>query len=137
MKTSRRRMILDAHDMTYAPRHRQEAFWRRYNRRGRWGAAKLGDLASELVSDQSVRSACRLQEVVEAWRAVVPTDYDSVSRVEAFSRGRLLVVVANAATKYFLSRQVGEALITGLNGRLGGPVVKAIQYRVGSLTAQA
>jgi hypothetical protein len=74
-----------------------------------------------------------LGKLTEVWRAAVPADYRGRSRVEAFSRGRLIIIVDSAATKYFLGRQQGGTLLVSLNDRLGGAVVKRIDYRIGSM----
>ena len=137
MPASRRRMILDAHELQYAPPHRQEAFWRHYNEKRRWGPSRLGDLADRLLSDTALQSAHRLREVAAAWQAVVPAEYVSLSRVDGLSGGRLRVIVDSAATKYSLSRHLGDNLLRLLNGRLSGAAIKGIHYRVGCLAGDA
>ncbi|MBN2562377.1 MAG: DUF721 domain-containing protein [Phycisphaerae bacterium] len=129
----RRRAILEDHDVLAAPAWRQDLFWRSYNRKGWRGAAKLADLASAALSEGTLRSARRLEQLAEAWRSVVPMGYERSSRVEGFSHGRLVVLVDSAATRYVLSRQVGRALVAALNGYLREARVRAIEYRVGSL----
>ncbi len=132
MQRRQRRAILEEHGLFEAPVHCKRAFWQGYNLRRRRPAAKLGELATELLSGDSSRLPRRLGELTDLWRAVVPADCKGRSRVEVFSRGRLIVIVDSAATKYFLGRQLGGALLVSLNDRLGGAVVKRIDYRIGS-----
>jgi len=137
METHRRQKILQERDLQYAPRYCQDMFWQRYNHRVWRVATRVGDVTAEIMSDQALQSARRLRAVARAWQAIVPAGYEKLSRIEGLARQRLQVTVDSAATKYYLSRQVGEKVLASLNDHLGGQVVKRIIYRVGSLGAQA
>lgn len=137
MMRSRRHSILQSHGLVYAPAERQEAFWLCYNHRNRRAAVPLGEVALELLSEGLLRSSRRLGEVSRAWRKVVPGGYESLTQIEGFSGGRVRVTVDSAATKFVLSRQLGQTLVDRLNTCLGRRVVQRIEYRVGSLAAQA
>ena len=138
MKRSRR-AILESHDLLIAPRDCQRAFWQQYNRRWRHWVPKLGDVAFDIVSDQSIRAARRLDRLSELWLEVVPVKYRDLTRVESFRAGRLWVSVDCAATRYYLGRQVGGSLVAALNQRMeegatGRRIVRVerIDYRVAS-----
>ena len=125
--------ILSANEMQHADRQTQRLFWQRYNlRRGR-PAAALGVLADRLLADQrrGLPAAKRLGRVAEAWRAVVPDSLVAVSAVEAFRGGKVTVRVDGAATRFALSREIGETLLAALRGVLADLRIDRIDYVVG------
>jgi len=128
-----RQDILDAHGLAGASRWRQHVFWRTYNAQRRRRARPtpvLGDIAAKAVSAEVLASARLLGSVRVAWQTVLPPQYVARCRVESFRRGGLLVLVDSAATKYVLSRQLGEALRTLMNDCLGSKLVQSIEYRI-------
>jgi hypothetical protein len=126
-----RQEILEEHGLFGAPAWRQQAFWRTYNlQRRRRSTGALGDLAAKAVSDQALGRARLLGRVRSAWQTVLPPQYAARCEVESFRRGRLLVAVDSATTKYVLSRQLGEALRTLMNDYLGASLVHSIGYRI-------
>ncbi len=132
-----RQAIMEEHGMVGAPVPLRQVFWRRYNLRRRRPTARLGELAAEVLARGPSRRSRKLGELIEAWRAAVPAGYGRRSRIEAFARGRLIVIVDSAATKYFFGRQLGERLRTSLNEQLGAAVVNRIDYRIGSPVTQS
>jgi hypothetical protein len=75
------------------------------------------------------RTAGRLDQLTEAWRAVVPPMYLSETRIAFFRDGRLDVIVRNAAARFILERRFHEKLLTTLNQRLSGFRVSRISFR--------
>ena len=133
VKPSLRREILRAEGLEYAPAAAREAFWRQYNhgrRRAQRRPAKLGDLAAAGASRGMFgRTAGRLDQLTEAWRAVVPSMYLSETRIAFFRDGCLDVIVRNAAARFILERRFREKLLITLNQRLSGFRVSRISFR--------
>lgn len=133
-----RQEILAENGLAASPKGCRQLFWLRYNRQYRWKAVRLGDVADGLLSDAALRSARRLGGLSEAWGRVVPAEYASLTKVESFRNGRLVISVDSAATRYALGRQAGAGLIERLNQEVGGDGgwrvcrVQEIQYRVGA-----
>ncbi len=131
-----RREILQAEELEYAPAAAKEAFWQQYNhgrRRARRRPANLADLATDVAWGGSLgRTAGRLDQLTEAWRAVVPSMYLSETRIAFFREGRLDVIVRNAAARFLLERRYHEKLLTELNQRLSGFRVSRINFRTTS-----
>lgn len=125
--------ILSANEMQHADRQAQRLFWQRYNlRRGR-PAAALGTLADRLLADQrrGLPAAKRLGRVAEAWRTVVPDSLAAASAVEAYRGGKVTVRVDGAATRFALSREIGETLLAAMRGVLADLRIDRIDYVVG------
>lgn len=128
-----RRTILRSHQLEFAQPAVQELFWRRYNQ-ATWRRrlpASLQELLDLVTGDARLQPAEPLDEATDAWRQVLPDEFKNSARVEGLSGGRLRVVVDSAATRFVLSRQLGQALIDGLNARIGSEAVRRIDYRIG------
>ncbi len=132
-KPSMRRELLQAVELEHAPAAVKEAFWQQHNhgrRRARRRPAALGDLAANVAWRGAVgRSAGRLDQLAEAWRAVVPPMYLSETRIAFFRDGRLDVIVRHAAARFVLQRRYQEKLLAELNQRLSGFRVSRINFR--------
>jgi hypothetical protein len=133
VKQPLRQRIVAENDLASASPMLREAFWRSYNSRRRPEAVGLGELATELM-DESLRGSNVSSDVLaEAWREVLPAEFATRTCVEGLSRGRLRVMVDSAATRFALSRRMGQALVDAINARLGRVVVRRIEYRMGSI----
>jgi hypothetical protein len=130
-----------AADLAAAPQVCREFFWLRENRRRkrRWSVCRLGEVATEVMSEKGLWSARRLLEVQEAWGRVLPERYEALTRLESFRGGRVVITVDSASTKFALGRQAGSDLLERLNEELGtnpngrAVAVRRIEYRVGVL----
>lgn len=128
-----RRTILRSHQLENAPPAVQELFWRRYNQASwrRRRPASLQELLDLVTGDSRLLPAEPLAEAADAWQQVLPDEFKNAARVEGLSGGRLRVVVDSAATRFVLSRQLGQALIDAVNARIGPETVRRIDYRIG------
>jgi hypothetical protein len=127
-----RRSILNEKDLVTSPGWRRRVFWQGYKHWRSRSVRRLGDAMSQLSSESTLQSLGVLGELAQAWQSVIPPNCRDCSTVTAFIRGkgRLVVSVDDAATKYALSRQAQSAVIRRLNGTLGEDMVKSINYRI-------
>lgn len=127
--------------MAFAPAAMQHDFWRRYNHRSKYEwrkAISVGDLLGRLLPDGAVTATSGgATKLDDAWRQTVPTMYHARTRAESLNRRCLRVVVDSAATRFKLSREIGAETLKGLSEQLGGVSIVRIDYRVGSVPAQA
>jgi predicted nucleic acid-binding Zn ribbon protein len=68
------------------------------------------------------------------WAEVVGPEAASRTHVASLESGILQVQVSSAALKHHLSTFQAEEVLRRLRERLGGPVVRSVRYRVGSLS---
>ncbi|MHC4932067.1 MAG: DciA family protein [Planctomycetota bacterium] len=68
------------------------------------------------------------------WDEVVGPEAASRTHVASLESGILQVQVSSAALKHHLSTFQAEEVLRRLRERLGGPVVRSVRYRVGSLS---
>lgn len=136
-----RRQILSKEDLLAAPRACQQAFWLRRNRqRRRQNAARLGDVATEIVSEESLAGDSQVVLIAQAWRELMAKEYLGLTAVESYRNGRLMVTVDSAATKYSLSRRLGGEFMQTLNrtaedSGLTQARVRRIAFRIGAVPA--
>ena len=69
-----------------------------------------------------------------AWVEIVGPEAASRTRVTGLESGVLQVQVSSAALKHHLSTFQAEEVLSKLRERLGGPIVRSVRYRVGSLS---
>lgn len=133
-----RQEILAREELQAAPLLYQKQFWARYNsRRPTARVASLGDVVAGIVSEGALWAAKRLGGAEEAWREVVPRNMAAKTRVESLRRGRLVVMVDSASTRYVLARRLSPVLVEALNKHplLARTPVKTIEYRIGRFAA--
>jgi predicted nucleic acid-binding Zn ribbon protein len=68
------------------------------------------------------------------WPDVVGPAAASRTHVTSLESGVLQVQVSSAALKHQLSTFQADEVLSKLRERLGGPVVRSVRYRVGSLS---
>ena len=68
------------------------------------------------------------------WSEVVGPEVASRTHVASLDSGVLQVLVSSAALKHHLSTFQADEVLGKLRERLGGPVVRSVRYRVGSLS---
>ena len=68
------------------------------------------------------------------WADVVGTEAASRTHVMSLENGVLQVQVSSAALKHHLSTFQAEEVLSKLREKLGGPTVRSVRYRVGSLS---
>jgi hypothetical protein len=134
---TKRRDILEEHDLAVAPPEVRRFFWRRYNSTNRRKAGLLGDLAAEVASRHAAAGIGQVDRLEEAWRSVLPEELGRRTRLEGLSGGRLQVIVDSAATRYVLVRQLGGQLVEALNEAAGTTLVRKIDCRVGRIQPRA
>jgi len=89
-----------------------------------------------MVDEAGQAGAGQVAVLTKAWKELLPDDYSGLTMVEQYRNGQLFVTVDSAATKYALSRRLGEEFIAALNqasdgfGRPRAPV-RRIAFRVG------
>jgi len=99
---------------------------------------RLGDVATDLMDDAVIAGAGHVSVLSKAWRELVPREYFGLTAVEQYRDGRLLVTVDSAATKYALSRRLGDEFVAALNRATDGFAepsgrVRRIAFRVGTV----
>lgn len=133
----RRQKILSEADLLAAPRACQQAFWLRRNRETRRRpVVRLGDVAADVVDDAALAGAGQVTVLSKAWRDLLPREYFGLTAVEQYRDGRLLIMVDSAATKYALSRRLGDEFVAALNraaarAERDSGRVRRIAFRVG------
>ena len=127
-----RRQILEEHGLTLAPPDVRALFWRSYNARRR-KVTRMGDLAATLVAQQAATISGPMRELADAWAAILPEDVAASSRVETLRAGCLNVSVDSSATRFALSRHMGDTLIEALNAAIGKKLVRKIDFRIARL----
>ncbi|HUN81566.1 MAG TPA: DUF721 domain-containing protein [Phycisphaerae bacterium] len=125
-----RRQILQENGMVFAPPEVLRMFWRRYNT-ARRPAARMGELAAGVLSKQTRGRGGPLEALSAAWESILPREIAEYTTLESLRGGRLRVVVADAGTRFVLSRQLSQMLTTSLNEALGKQLVKQIEFRIG------
>ena len=130
-----RSTILKDHNVEFADRDTQRAFWLRYNGTRRRQPAALADVARQLLADerQGPAAARKLMQIDEAWRAVVPAHLAAESRVESLRGGRLTIRVASASTRYVLARNLARVIPDALRAKVPDIRIARIDYVIGSL----
>lgn len=129
---ARRRALLDAAGLAWAPRETQQAFWRKHNfRRGR-AAVPIGDVARTIIGARSIANAALLTAVRRAWDELAPAGLREHCEPIAVRAGRVTIAVDNPSIKFVLQREVGPALLAALRQELDAPL-RELVYELGSV----
>jgi predicted nucleic acid-binding Zn ribbon protein len=87
-----------------------------------------GDAIRQVVNSLGMAEKLKQQRVLSLWEEIVGKDIASVTRVEGFRGGQLLVSVQNPTWRHWLIFQ-REAIRQNLNREVGGEVVKTIRLQ--------
>jgi hypothetical protein len=104
------------------------------NRKGRYmnGAARLGDVAKELMETRISPRQARFGSIPEIWNRILPEEFRRHCKIAGFSGGRLKVLVDLPAYMYEMQLCSSE-ILSELNCQCPRAHIKKIQFVLGTM----